>query len=402
MESLVTLAQQTGATRLYYHSVPEPTQVALEQRITARLSALGIAVHRFRAALLHDPERLRSGSGTPYRVFTAFWTACRQLPSPGRPLPAPRQVQPLPSVLDTASISSLDLLPRTRWDGGLADTWQPGEPQALRLLNTFAASTVAGYPDTRDTPAAAGTSRLSAALHFGEITPRQAFECVQTSDATPSGAAQSYLRQLGWREFAHYLLHHFPHTPDQPLNPRFRHFPWRKRHDDLLNAWQRGATGIPLVDAGMRELWQTGGMHNRLRMVTASFLTKNLRIPWQAGARWFWDTLVDADLANNTLGWQWVAGCGADAAPYFRIFNPVLQGMKFDAEGRYVRHWVPELAALPDRWLHRPWKASQRVLESAGVTLGSDYPRPVVDLAVTRREALMAYDRIRQPPVQRT
>jgi deoxyribodipyrimidine photo-lyase len=208
-------------------------------------------------------------------------------------------------------------------------------------------------------------------------------------------ATDSYLRQLGWREFAYHLLFHFPETPEQPLNARFNAFPWRENYDQDLNSWQRGQTGIPIVDAGMRELWQTGWMHNRVRMIVASLLCKNLLIPWQEGAHWFWDTLVDADLANNTLGWQWVAGCGADAAPYFRVFNPVLQGEKFDKNGHYVRHWVPELARMPSKWIHAPWRAPTEVLNEAGIALGSHYPHPIVDLAGSRTRALQAWDAVK-------
>ena len=231
------------------------------------------------------------------------------------------------------------------------------------------------------------TSRLSPHLHFGELSPRQ---ILATLHETAGGRAEAFVRELGWREFAHHLLYHFPHTTDEPLDERFRFYPWQHATKDL-HAWQRGRTGIPLVDAGMRELWHTGWMHNRVRMVVASFLTKNLRIAWQEGTRWFWDTLVDADLANNTLGWQWTAGCGADAAPYFRVFNPVLQAEKFDPQGAYVRHWVPELAQLPDQWLNEPWHAPAAVLDEAGVELGRTYPRPIVDLKSSRENALDGY-----------
>jgi deoxyribodipyrimidine photo-lyase type I len=262
---------------------------------------------------------------------------------------------------------------------------------------SFITSRLAQYGEKRDRPDQPGSSRLSPHLHFGEISPRRLLALIVTAFGDPTrGAAEPYVRELGWREFAHHLLYHFPETPTEPLDRRFSAFPWAEEDlETSLRAWQQGRTGIPLVDAGMRELWRTGWMHNRVRMVVASLLTKNLLIPWQSGARWFWDTLVDADLANNTLGWQWTSGCGADAAPYFRIFNPVLQGQRFDPDGAYVRLWCPELARLPNKYLQQPWAAPQSVLADAGVRLGVDYPHPIVDLAQSRARALAAWERIR-------
>jgi len=282
------------------------------------------------------------------------------------------------------------LLPRVCWYGGLQAHWQPGEKGALAQLERFLDDPIIDYRDSRDRPAGFGTSRISPHLHFGEIGPRQISEAAHHWEREIKGGGvaplETFVRQIGWREFAHHLLFHFPHTDRQPLNTRFETFPWRSGYADDLSSWQQGNTGIPLVDAGMRELWHTGWMHNRVRMVVASFLTKNLLIPWQEGAAWFWDTLVDADLANNSLGWQWVAGCGADAAPYFRIFNPVLQGEKFDPEGFYVRRWVPELNSLPPRYIHKPWSAPQSMLVHC-----ADYPPPMIDLKSSRERALAAY-----------
>jgi deoxyribodipyrimidine photo-lyase len=293
-------------------------------------------------------------------------------------------------------LDELGLLPRVRWDHGLSERWDPGEEHAARRLAQFSVGALADYAQARDRPALAGTSRLSPHLHFGELSPRRAWW--ELSGGVAAGAlgvrgAEAWLRELGWREFAHHVLHHFPHTCDAPMDERFVRFPWRE-DAALLRAWQRGQTGIPIVDAGMRELWRTGWMHNRVRMIVASLLAKNGMVTWQEGARWFWDTLVDADLANNSLGWQWTAGCGVDAAPYFRIFNPVLQGEKFDPQGDYVRRWVPELAALDSRYIHQPWKAPAAALAAHGIVPGRSYPRPVVDLAASRAAALAAFKQL--------
>lgn len=392
---LSEIARQTGAAQVFFSHIHEPSHALTEQHVEHRLHRIGVSSRRYGGALLHEPEMLLNSTGAPYRVFTPFWKACQRLPAPGRPLPAPAKIPPSPADVTSLSLVALELLPKTRWDVGLATRWQPGEQRSWAAAEIFLQSALATYPAMRDIPAAPATSRLSAALHFGEVTPRQLVWQARAATEVPPEAIQAFIRQLGWREFAHYLLHHFPDTADQPLDRRFKSFAWRRRYGSLLRAWQEGETGIPLVDAGMRELWHTGWMHNRVRMVAASFLTKNLRIPWQEGARWFWDTLVDADLANNTMGWQWIAGCGADAAPYFRIFNPAIQGRKFDSEGDYVRHWIPALERVPDRWLHQPWDAPDGVLSAANVRLGVGYPLPVVDLATSRREALDAYDVIK-------
>jgi deoxyribodipyrimidine photo-lyase len=298
-------------------------------------------------------------------------------------------------------VEALELLPTTAWDTQFYAHWQPGEAGASRQLQAFLDNAILDYADDRDRPALRGTSRLSPHLHFGEISALQVWQRVQDWAAQQTGsgviaAAEAFLRQLAWRDFAHHLLFHFPHTQDAPLDERYRAFPWRRQYGADLSAWQRGRTGIPIVDAGMRELWATGWMHNRVRMITASLLTKNLLIPWQQGAAWFWDTLVDADLANNCFGWQWTAGCGADAAPYFRIFNPVTQGERFDPDGSYVRRWVPELQHLPPRWIQQPWQAPATVLAAAAVELGATYPWPIVDLKATRERALAAWEQVKQ------
>jgi deoxyribodipyrimidine photo-lyase len=292
-------------------------------------------------------------------------------------------------------VDALALRPRIPWDTGFGEAWTPTLEGAQQQLDQFAGGGARQYTDLRDRPDADGTSRLSPYLHFGQLGPRQVWQAIHQSGAADTGSGFKYLAEIAWREFAHHLLHHFPDTPGQALNPAYRHFPWRE-DTRLLAAWQQGRTGFPIVDAGMRQLWRTGWMHNRVRMVAASLLVKHLLQPWQCGARWFWDTLVDADLASNTMGWQWVAGCGADAAPYFRIFNPVLQGQKFDPHGDYVREWVPELAALPAPDIHQPWAADPVVLQGARIQLDQDYPLPVVGLKEGRQRALDALQSMKQ------
>jgi deoxyribodipyrimidine photo-lyase len=277
-------------------------------------------------------------------------------------------------------------LPRLRWDAGLRQHWQPGERGAHKLLGRFFEDALPGYAEGRDRPDRDFTSRLSPHLHFGEIGPHQilwALEELRRAKQLAAGG-ESFMRELGWREFSHHVLHHFPHTASDSMNPRFDGFPWAQEDAGAIARWQRGETGVPIVDAGMRQLWQSGWMHNRVRMLVASFLTKNLRLHWLHGARWFWDTLVDADLANNTMGWQWTAGSGADAAPYFRIFNPVTQGERFDPSGEYVRRWVPELAHVDASLIHQPWK-DPALLKTTG------YRSPMIDLAASRDAALAAW-----------
>jgi deoxyribodipyrimidine photo-lyase len=396
-ESLAELqrfAGLTGATHCFWNRLYDPAPVARDTRIKQALRADGLWCESFTAGLLFEPWDLATGNRGPYRVFTPFWRRCQpELPAMEAPA-APPALPPLPGRLDGLSLQTLGLLPSIRWDEGLAAAWQPGEAPALAKAEAFLRTEAADYPERRDRPEETGTSILSPHLHFGEIGPRQLVSIAR--QAGGSKGFDAFLRALGWREFAHHLLYHFPHTQEAPLDDRFAGFPWRKEGTEaLLEAWQQGRTGIPLVDAGMRELWKTGWMHNRVRMVAASLLTKNLRIPWQLGARWFWDTLVDADLANNTLGWQWTAGCGADAAPYFRVFNPVRQGERFDPDGAYVRRWCPELDALPNTHIHQPWGAPADILTASRLSLGRDYPLPIVDLAESRRQALAAWESIR-------
>jgi deoxyribodipyrimidine photo-lyase len=391
---LRNLANETGATLLVWNRLYEPHIAARDRRLIDSLDGrLEVTTHQ--SHVLFEPGSIRNGQNQPYKVFTAFWrsagTHLEQLPPP---LPAPRNIPSPSSWPASTPLDELALLPRIRWDTGLAASWQPGEQGALAQLRSFA-KRVGRYDEGRNRPDIEGTSRLSPHLHFGEIGPQQIRHELRKLVASGQGV-QTYVRQLGWREFAHHLLHDFPSTATHPLDRKFEAMQWSRGHATLRD-WQRGMTGYPIVDSGMRELWHTGWMHNRVRMVVASFLTKNLQQHWLRGARWFWDTLVDADLANNTLGWQWTAGCGADAAPYYRIFNPVLQTERFDPQRSYLRRWVPELSALPDRWIHRPWAAPVAVLSEANVQLGKTYPRPIVDLQSSRASAMQAYRRIQKP-----
>jgi deoxyribodipyrimidine photo-lyase len=387
LEVLRELVRRSGADTVYWNRLYEPASIERDTRTKSALREQGVAVHSHPGTLWCEPWQIATQQDAPYKVFTPYWRKLRTLLQPVEPLPEP-VVPGWQALSGSLPLSALALLPRIGWDSGLAETWQPGEDGAHELLEIFADDAIGDYAHARDLPARHGTSRLSPHLHFGEISPRQIhFELdrrARAIDAKRRPDIEPYLRELGWREFAHHLLYHFPHTPTDNFNPRFDGFRWAAADQSLIERWQHGRTGIPLVDAGMRELWHTGWMHNRVRMIVASLLTKNLRQHWQHGARWFWDTLVDADLANNTLGWQWVAGCGADAAPYFRVFNPVTQAKKFDPDGTYLRRWLPELAAAPLALLHEPWK-DEALLKRSG------YPAPMIDLGQSRQRALDAY-----------
>lgn len=392
--ALLDVAAATKASAVYWNRLYEPAATARDAAVRAALEARGVSVTSTPGHLLFEPGTVLTRGGEPYRVFKPFWKACTgmldRLPTP---MAAADRIPGPDRRVDGESLDALALLPRIAWDSGLEESWRPGERGGVDRLEHLE-GVLGDYGRDRDRPDVEGTSRLSPHLHFGELSPLQVLTAARLAADGAAGSA-AFVRELGWREFAHHLLFHFPRTTDEPLDARFGRLDWR-RDDDELRAWQRGRTGFPIVDAGMRELWHTGWMHNRVRMIVASLLTKNLFMPWREGARWFWDTLVDADLANNSLGWQWTAGCGADAAPYFRVFSPVLQAEKFDPGRRYIRRWVPELARLPDKWIHCPWAAPAAVLAEAGVRLGRDYPLPVVDPKGSRDEALRRFAALKE------
>ncbi|MDO8861856.1 deoxyribodipyrimidine photo-lyase [Haliea sp. E1-2-M8] len=391
------LADASSADAIHLSRSYSPWETALEQRLHKAFES-SVEVKRFPGVLLHEPENIANQAGEPFKVFTPFWRHCRRQNEPGQPLRAPSTITwaEIPGTSDT--LADWALLPqKPDWAAHWPKLWTPGTAGARHALEQFLRHVIQNYASGRDHPAEEATSRLSPHLRFGEISPREIWHKARELAArNPQRQEQvdKFLSELGWREFSYHLLFHFPTIPEQPFKAQFADFPWLGSKAQL-RAWQCGQTGYPVVDAGMRELWHTGYMHNRIRMVTASFLTKHLLTHWRAGERWFWDTLVDADPASNTCSWQWVAGSGADASPYFRIFNPVTQGEKFDTGGDYVRRWVPEIAGLPDRYLHRPWEAPAEALSAAGIVLGESYPFPLVDHREAREAALTGYQQIR-------
>lgn len=402
-ELLATLVEETNASTIYFTRCYEPWAVALEHDLKAMFDTRSVSLKRYGGRLLREPEDLRTKTGDVYKVYTPFWRALSASYAPPPEIPAPQKIRSIKNDPKSEKLEHWKLLPlKPNWAVGFQDAWQPGEQGALKALEIFLSQALQTYSEDRNRPDKLGTSRLSPHLHFGEISPAQCWRATMAYCAMHKGldkGLETFLKEIVWREFSYSLLFHWPDLPEQPFRKDFAAFPWAK---DVahLKAWQLGQTGYPIVDAGMRELWHTGYMHNRVRMIVASFLIKHLLIPWQEGEAWFWDTLLDADLANNAASWQWVAGSGADAAPYFRIFNPITQGEKFDPDGLYVRRWVPELKKLPNAVLYSPWMADKDTLKTAGVTLGKNYPKPIVDHASARQRALDAYDAVKRAPVK--
>ena len=377
---------------VFWNRCYEPWRIDRDIDIKAYLDDKNIETKSFNSHLLWEPWEISKDDGTPYRVFTPYYKkGCLNAEEPR--LPSKNlKIDTIFYDQDCEQIDTLDLLPRINWYSQIQEAWKPGEEGAQKRLDQFLEQGLLDYKEGRNFPFKENVSRLSPHLHFGEISPNEVWYQAKTKESV-SGIQKSlehFLSELGWREFSYYLLYHFPSLPKQNFQAKFNKFPWIK-NESFLESWQKGETGYPIVDAGMRELWQTGYMHNRLRMVVGSFLVKNLLIDWREGEDWFWDCLVDADLASNSAGWQWVAGSGADAAPYFRIFNPVTQGLKFDPEGEYTKKYVPELKLLPNKFLFSPWEAPKEILEKAGIELGKDYPEPIVDLKYSRELALEAF-----------
>lgn len=392
--NLRELVESTGASAVFWNRRYEPAAVHRDLEVKESLSAEGILAESFNGSLLFEPGTIANKSGRAFQVFTPFWKACLSV-DPGPFLPTPRKIPGPRTWPESLDLVALGLEPRIDWASGMQSAWKPGCDGAIKRMQAFLRKGLACYHINRSRMDVEGGSKLSPHLRFGEISPRQIWHAILKRRSSCQEAADVFLSEIGWREFAYHLLHHFPETTVNPMRSEFSRFPWNT-DPVALRRWQRGTTGYPIVDAAMRQLWTTGWMPNRARMIVASFLTKDLMIPWQEGSKWFWDTLVDADLANNTLGWQWTAGCGADAAPFFRIFNPVAQAEKFDPAGNYIRRWVPEIAALPAPWIFKPWEASIEFQQSSGVRLGATYPAPMIDHAAARNTALASYTKVRR------
>lgn len=389
LDRLNDIIKKTGAKSVFWNRCYEPWRIKRDQTIKKVLKENDIEVHSSNGSLLYEPWEVKKSDGSPYRVFTAFYKkGCLALMAPRKPKNRPSQLTLHQETVSKLSIEDLNLTPSIPWDKPINDAWEVGEHAAKKRLKAFLKSDIDQYKKGRDFPALNAVSRLSPHIHFGEISPNQIWHAVKALKQTEN--TEHFCQELGWREFSYHLLYHNPELPKKNLQEKFNSFPWLKSKKNL-EAWQKGQTGIPIVDAGMRELWLTGYMHNRVRMIVGSFLVKNLGLHWHHGEAWFWDCLVDADLANNSASWQWVAGTGADAAPYFRIFNPVTQGEKFDADGEYTRKFVPELRDLPNKYLFKPWEAPLDVLKKANIRLGETYPQPLVDLKESRERALVAF-----------
>jgi deoxyribodipyrimidine photo-lyase len=394
---LKEIMEETKAEALYFNERYEPVLRQMDISIRKEVEGMGIRVESFHSNLLFPPKSIKNKSGQPYKVFTPFWKQVHKTDVPF-PIAAPSKMASYIDTCSSLSIEELHLLPVNRWYTKLSTYWVPGEKAAIAQMKRFLEEGLIGYIHNRDIPSLqGGVSRLSPHIAWGEISPRWIWHYTLEHAPLQSGATDDlyvFLRQLAWREYGYDQMVNFPKLVHSPIRDEFLSFPWQPVEADFT-AWKQGKTGYPFIDAGMRELWETGWMHNRVRMGAASFLVKHLLIPWQEGAKWFEDTLVDADIANNSMGWQWVTGSGFDASPYFRIFNPITQGQKFDPAGAYIRRWVPELANLPEPYLHQPWTAPKEVLQKANIKLGITYPHPIVDHSKARMRALEAYKKIK-------
>ena len=394
------LADETGAAALHMNERYDPEARALDEAIAATLRAGGLTVEAHRAHLMHDPAALRTKTGSHYKVYTPFWRTFAADHAPREPLPAPERIPSAGGNLEGVTLAELDLLPTSPdWSGGFGE-WEPGENGARKRLDAFLDAHLKGYVTGRDAPGRDVTSKLSPHLRFGDVSPHQVWHAMADREGdVPNEDFETFRKELAWREFNHHLLFNIGELETRNVHAKYDALPWRDIEGEAKadwRAWRKGLTGYPIVDAGMRQLWQSGWQHNRVRMICASFLVKHLLIDWREGERWYWDCLVDGDPANNPGNWQWVAGTGADASPFFRIFNPITQGPKFDTEGDYVRRWVPELAELPLKHIHAPWEAPRSVLEKAGVKLGHDYPEPILDHKFARQRALDALQSIKK------
>lgn len=380
---------------VFWNRCYEPWRIKRDQIIKETLTNKDITAESFNGSLLWEPWTVLKDDKTPYKVFTPYYKRGCLKTQPDKPVEAPEDIPFIRSKIGSGDINRLGLMPKIQWYKDMQNLWDSGEKGAHERLNNFLDEGLHGYKEKRDNPALPHVSRLSPYLHHGEISPRRVWYSAKSyaaANQVPEKDIDHFCSELGWREFSYYLLYHFPHITWENLQEKFNAFPWVAQESNDLERWRRGQTGIPIVDAAMRQLWSEGWMHNRTRMIVGSLLVKNLLIHWHRGEEWFWDCLVDADLASNSASWQWIAGCGADAAPYFRIFNPVTQGEKFDTDGKYVRKYVPELAEMPDKYLHKPWEAPPMVLKAAGITLGENYPHSIVDLKQSRERALKAFE----------
>lgn len=394
IDVLIDIANRFNVIAIYWNRCYESWRIDRDALIKLDLKKRGITSASFNSTLLWEPWNIKKSDGTPYKVFTPFYRkGCLQNEEPREPLQIPSNVKYIIDHKKTFELSKFNLLPEIRWDKKLEPHWSIGEEGAFKSFLSFIDKGLSNYKEGRNFPSKPYISKLSPHLHFGEISPNQIWHRIR--DIGDNKNIEHFCSELGWREFSYNLLYNNPDLPIKNLQSKFDDFPWSKNLDHL-SAWKKGKTGIPMVDAGMRELWQTGYMHNRLRMIVGSFLVKNLRLHWHYGERWFWNTLVDADLANNSAGWQWIAGCGADAAPYFRIFNPVSQGQKFDPNGEYIRRYIPEIISLPDKYLFCPWEAPDHILSDCGIALGKTYPNPIVDLKISRNEAMLAFKSLKK------